>query len=133
MSSDNNNNTSFNLSNNSNNKLNIPTKMDNTDSDHYIIDHVKKLQSFAYKNDRKNCLDNFGFFFEKYPALFNMITDDPNNFDYNRLYEMLALRRKISKNEIKYEDASIYMGQKYYKEFVADKVSNNNNNNDNNK
>ena len=38
-----------------------------------------------------------------------------------RVVEMLKVREKIKKKEISYDDASLYMGQRYYEEFVEGK------------
>lgn len=53
-----------------------------------------------------------------YPGLFASITDNPRGFELKRLYEMLAMKKKVKKNELSYEEASTKIGQQYYDEFA---------------
>ena len=57
-----------------------------------------------------------------------MIIDDPYNFDFKRLLEMLKVREKVRSNEISYDDASLYMGERYYNEYVKPKLEGNSGN-----
>lgn len=53
-----------------------------------------------------------------YPGLFNMIAEDPKNFDRNRLLSMLNMKDNIDTNKITHEAASSQIGQQYYNEYV---------------
>ena len=66
--------------------------------------------------------EQFNDFSVRYPSLFNVIIDDPKNFDYSRLIHMLNLKNKVDSNETSYENASIKIGQEYYDEFVKTTV-----------
>ena len=84
---------------------------------------VSEVIQFAKKNPHRiNVINNYTSFYENYPALVNMIIDDPYNFDFKRLVEMLSIREKIVQKEVSYDDASLYVGEKYYEEFVKPKL-----------
>ena len=110
----------------------------NTNNDKIISD-VKELLNY-FKNplvkDRmktnkeeciKDALEIYGSFFDKYPALFGMISQNPEGFDMKRLYEMLNLKNKVKNNEISYKDASVGIGYKYYNEYVKPNIDNDKN------
>ena len=44
------------------------------------------------------------------------------NFDFKRLVNMLSIREKVVNKEVSYDDASLYVGEKYYNEFVKPKI-----------
>jgi|TARA_B110000971_G_C20038566_1_gene516027 hypothetical protein len=102
----------------------------NTDSTEKIISLVHVL--IAYYNEPdikkemlenkdeciKKTLDVHGDFFDKYPALFHMISNNPYNFEMDRLVDMLNLKKKVTNKEVSYKDASVGIGYKYYDEFV---------------
>jgi hypothetical protein len=80
------------------------------------------------------------------PTLFEKVIEDHPNFDLKRLMTMMGVSDRVSNNEMSYEDASKYIGNKYYKEFVEPNIElpsaeptitevddeDNDNNNDNN-
>ena len=102
----------------------------NTDSNEKIISLVKNLIAYYNKpnikkemeKDKEQCIKNtldvYGDFFDKYPTLFHMVSNNPYNFEMNRLTEMLNLKNKVKNNEVSYKDASVGIGYKYYDEFV---------------
>lgn len=61
---------------------------------------------------------------EKIPSLFNMILDldNPDEFEMNRLDDMLYLRDRVRSNKISNERASAHIGQKYFNDYVKPKV-----------
>lgn len=67
---------------------------------------------------RKELTEKYTDFAMSYPALFNMVIDNPKNFDMNRLKQMLLLRKKVKNNYITYDEASTQIGQQYYDEFA---------------
>ena len=95
-----------------------------------ILIHVKKLiQHYEHpsmrermKTEHQLCVqeafEKFNEFFVKYPSLAKMISEDPYNFDMDRLLDMLNLKNKVGNKEISYQDASAGLGYKYYDEFV---------------
>ena len=52
-----------------------------------------------------------------------MVSNNPYNFEMDRLVEMLNLKNKVTKNEVSYKDASVGIGYKYYDEFVKPNVT----------
>ena len=80
------------------------------------------------------------------PTLFEKVIEDHPHFDLKRLMTMMGVSDRVSNNEMSYEDASKYIGNKYYKEFVEPNIElppaeptitevdddDNDNNNDNN-
>lgn len=85
---------------------------------------MQTLKKLSYQEYRLmiDSSDTFKEFSLDYPALFNMIIDDPLNFDINRLKFMLNMKSKIDNNEVSNEDATKEIGEKYYDEFVKNKV-----------
>ena len=68
--------------------------------------------------------DYYKFFVNKFiklhmnlPTIFNKVLDD-DNFELNRLEEMLAMRKRVDDNKISNFDASVEISQKYTDEFV---------------
>lgn len=95
----------------------------NKDSNDYIVNMVTEVIEFAKRNrNRITVINNFETFYENYPALVNLIIDDPFNFDFSRLISMLSIREKVLNKEVSYDDASLYVGEKYYEEFVKPKI-----------
>ena len=107
----------------------------NKDSNETILSLVKELIDYYNKPEVKeemeknkddcikNTLDVHGDFFDKYPTLFHMVSNNPYNFEMDRLVEMLNLKNKVTKNEVSYKDASVGIGYKYYDEFVKPNVT----------
>ena len=99
----------------------------NKDSNDLILKNVAEVIEYCKQNGSNRAMlsEKYKDFYEAYPALVNLIADDPYNFDFKRLIEMLKIREKVTNNEVKYEDASLYMGQKYYDEYVKPKIEKN--------
>jgi hypothetical protein len=97
---------------------------------------VTELISFCLKKDntkmrsenmddyKQLCMRTFTNFHQNYPTLFFSIVERPSSFPLFRLDEMLKIKEKIEENVIEEKDASVYLGQKYYNEFVKDTVKN---------
>lgn len=102
-----------------------------------ILAHVKQLLEFFNKPDIKEQLqqnkmtgiqlafEQHTEFFTAYPTLAKLVSEDPYNFDMNRLLEMLNLKDRVANKEISYSDASTGLGVKYYDEYVKDDIKNN--------
>ena len=71
---------------------------------------------------KQYCMQKYTDFHQKYPSLFFKIIENPSTFPMWRMEEMLALKKKIEKKEGDQESAAIFLGQKYYAEFVKDTV-----------
>ncbi len=56
------------------------------------------------------------------PTLFEKVIEDYPHFDLKRLMTMMGVSDRVSNNEMSYEDASKYIGNKYYKEFVEPNI-----------
>ena len=95
---------------------------------------VNEIISFCLKGDNSRmrrdnideykqvCMRLFTEFHQKYPTLFFSIIEKPSSFPIYRLEEMLNIKKKIETDEINEEKASVYLGQKYYNEFVKETV-----------
>tara|TARA_B110000977_G_C11071649_1_gene489732 strand:- start:1283 stop:1642 length:360 start_codon:yes stop_codon:yes gene_type:complete len=109
------------------NKNSIP-KMDenklNKDSKEYIIKMILEVLDFTRNNSfsRIAIIEKYTEYYENYPALITKIVDDPHNFEMKRIIEMLNVREKVVKKDVSYDDASLYMGQRYYDEYVKGNV-----------
>jgi len=99
----------------------------NKDTNDKILKNVAEVIEFCKQNgsNRAKISEQYKDFYEVYPALVNLIADDPYNFDFPRLIEMLKVREKVTNKEVDYEDASLYMGQRYYDEYVKPKLEKN--------
>jgi hypothetical protein len=99
-----------------------------------ILVYVKTLRRFVILNNtlkqeqpqvfQQRLHEKFGEFRERYPTLFQIIVDNPDNFEERRLIEMLRMRERVSQRNVSYENASIQIGQKYFDEFVKPIVGN---------
>ncbi len=111
--------------------------MENSD---IIKNQVKEIISFCLKKENTNmrrdnideykqmCMIKFTNFHQNYPTLFFSLIETPSTFPLYRLDEMLKIKEKIEENIIEEKDASVYLGQKYYDEFVKNTVKNLDNN-----
>jgi hypothetical protein len=111
--------------------MEITTTEDSVD----IKEQVNKILSYCLKRDnsimrrdnideyKQLCMREFTNFHQRYPTLFFSIIENPSAFPLYRLEEMLSLKKKIEKNEIDEERASVHLGNKYFKEFVKDTVT----------
>ena len=86
--------------------------------DYYNKPEIKKALEEDKDECIRNTLDVHGDFFDKYPTLFHAISNNPFNFEMDRLKDMLALKNKVTNKEVSYKDASVGIGYKYYDEFV---------------
>lgn len=88
---------------------------------------LKRDNIFLKRNNpeeyKQTCMREFTNMHSKYPSLFFCIVENPTTFPYYRLSEMLQYKKKIEKEEISEEDASVEIGNKYFKEFVQNTVS----------
>ena len=101
-----------------------------------IKKNIEDLITFCVKRDnlilkRENIdqykrlmMDKFYYIHQKYPTLFFTVIENPTTFPISRLNEMLDLKKNIETNITTNEEASIHLGQKYYDEFVKDKIKN---------
>ena len=113
-----------NNNNNNNNDNNEKKDFLNKDSNDNIINMISAVINYVKTGkSRVQVINEFMDFYQNYPSLVTLIIDDPYNFDMKRVVEMLKVRDKIKKKEISYDDASLYMGQRYYEEFVDGKVN----------
>jgi hypothetical protein len=82
-----------------------------------------KMRSEKIDEYKQMCMIKFTNFHQSYPTLFFSIIENPSTFPLYRLDELLNLKRKIEDNEIDESRASVYLGQRYYNEFVKDTIS----------
>ncbi len=101
-----------------------------------IKDYVDKMITYLKREDIQSLRrsDNQKYFEktqkkftqlkELIPALFNMIIDldNPNEFEMDRLDNMLYMRDRIRENQISTESASAQIGQQYFDEYVKPHV-----------
>ena len=100
-----------------------------------IRNDVVKLLEFCLKREnmtlRKNnideykqkCMNCYTDIHQKYPTLFFTIIENPTSFPMSRLDELLQYKRKIENQESNEEEVSKELGQKYYDEFVKDRIT----------
>lgn len=75
-------------------------------------------------NYKRLMMDKFYYIHQKYPTLFFTVIENPTTFPISRLEEMLSLKKNIEENKTTNEEVSVHLGQKYYDEFVKDKIKN---------
>lgn len=99
----------------------------NKDSKEYIINMILEVLDYTRNNSvsRIGVIEKFTEYYENYPALITKIIDDPHNFEMKRIIEMLNVREKVVKKDVSYDDASLYMGQRYYDEYIKGKTPDN--------
>jgi hypothetical protein len=85
---------------------------------HYEQPEIKERMKTEQQLCIQEAFDKYNEFFLKYPSLAKMVSEDPYNFDMDRLLDMLNLKNKVGNKEISYQDASSGLGYKYYDEFV---------------
>ena len=107
--------------------------LENSDT---IRKNIEDLITFCVKRDnlmlkrdnidnyKRLMMDKFYYIHQKYPTLFFTVIENPTTFPISRLEEMLILKKNIETNNTTNEEASIHLGQKYYDEFVKDKIKN---------
>lgn len=83
-----------------------------------------KLKRDNIDNYKRLMMNKFYYIHQKYPTLFFTVIENPTTFPISRLEEMLNLKKSIETNNTTNEEASIHLGQKYYDEFVKDKIKN---------
>lgn len=93
-----------------------------------IISFCIKKENMKLKREnideyKQLCMRTYTSFHQNYPTLFFSIIENPTTFPKYRLDEMLSLKRKIENEETNEQKASVYLGNKYYNEFVKDTVS----------
>lgn len=77
--------------------------------------NLSKTNRPQYIRELRSKYEDFSI---SYPGLFNLIMDNPFNFDIKRLRYMIEMKKSVEKNDISYEAASAKIGQEYYDEFV---------------
>ena len=78
---------------------------------------MKKLKIIDEQAYKKKILKKFLKLNLNLPSIYNKIMDD-DNFEIDRLKEMLSLRREVETNKVTNYDASVKISQKYTDEFV---------------
>jgi hypothetical protein len=86
-----------------------------------IIKTIKEIRNKIKKSPSENNYENlkkeYDFFSTRYPMLFEISTrNEPFNWD--NLNKMLEMRKKVEKNEITSDKASVIIGQQYYDKYV---------------
>ena len=96
----------------------------NKDSKEYIIKMILDVLEYTRNNttSRIAIIEKYTEYYENYPALITKIIDDPHNFEMKRIIEMLNVREKVVKKDVSYDDASLYMGQRYYDEYIKGNI-----------
>jgi len=94
-----------------------------------LIQYCVKRDNMILRRDRiddykRKMMDEYRHVHQKYPTLFFTIIENPTTFPISRLEEMLSLKKQIELKEKTEEDVSVYLGQKYFDEFVKEKIEN---------
>jgi hypothetical protein len=88
-------------------------------------EEYKELRKNNYEEYRQKLQDKYIQLFNKSISLFNMLIDDGENFDINKLKRMLNLSDKELDGKISYDKASEQWGQSQFNEYakhVVDKT-----------
>jgi hypothetical protein len=72
---------------------------------------------------KQKCMQTYTDVHQKYPTLFFTVIENPTGFPMGRLDELLRFKRKIETQEANEEEVNKELGEKYYNEFVKDKIS----------
>jgi hypothetical protein len=84
--------------------------------------HLIPLRGTNYEEFHRQIYDQFTDFANRFPSLFRLILEDPDNFQLDRLKQMLNQREQVRNGSLTPEAASIKVGQEYFDEFVKDRV-----------
>lgn len=107
--------------------------LENSDT---IRKNIEDLITFCVKRDnlilkrdnidnyKRLMMDKFYYIHQKYPTLFFTVIENPTTFPISRLEEMLSLKKNIETNVTTNDEASVHLGQKYFDEFVKDRIKN---------
>ena len=107
--------------------------LENSDT---IRKNIEDLITFCVKRDnlilkrdnidnyKRLMMDKFYYIHQKYPTLFFNVIENPTTFPISRLEEMLSLKKNIENNITTNDEASVHLGQKYFDEFVKDRIKN---------
>lgn len=107
--------------------------LENSDT---IRKNIEDLITFCVKRDnlilkrdnidnyKRLMMDKFYYIHQKYPTLFFTVIENPTTFPISRLEEMLSLKKNIENNITTNDEASVHLGQKYFDEFVKDRIKN---------
>ena len=78
---------------------------------------TKQLKIININEYRKLFVQQFFELHINYPSIYNMVLEH-DNFEMNRLKEMLQMRANVQSNKISNFDASVKISQKYTDEFI---------------
>ena len=84
---------------------------------------LKKLHKNNYQEYESHLKNKFSNFSEKKPFLFDMAISQ-ENFDFSKLKEFISMLDKVKSGKISNENASKIIGEKYYNQYVKNKVEN---------
>ena len=92
-----------------------------------LISFCAKRENMIMRRDniddyKRKMMNKFYYIHEKYPTLFFTIIENPTTFPISRLEEMLSLKKQIEVNSTTTDKASVQLGQKYFDEFVKEKI-----------
>ncbi len=100
-----------------------------------IRQNVNQLLQFCMRRENMNlrrdnideykqkCMQTFTDVHQRYPTLFFTIIENPTTFPIGRLEELLRFKKKIEREEATEEEVSKELGEKYYNEFVKDRLN----------
>ena len=111
-------------------------RMQTLENSETIRKNIEDLITFCVKRDnlilkrdnidnyKRLMMDKFYYIHQKYPTLFFTVIENPTTFPISRLEEMLCLKRNIENNVTTNDEASVHLGQKYFDEFIKDRIKN---------
>ena len=85
---------------------------DKIDQDKLLAEYILLL------NEYNKLKEEFEFFSDRYPMLFDMATRDDEPFDWEALNYFLTMRSRVINNQITNEQASIKVGKEWFDKFV---------------
>ena len=84
---------------------------------------MKVLKKVNEKKYMEYLVNRYSELHVNYPALFNLLALDGENFDMNKLKHMLREKDRVEKNEISLQTASEKLGKEYFNEYCGSKVN----------
>lgn len=78
---------------------------------------IKKLKITNINEYRKKFMNEYLQLHLNYPTIYNMVLES-DDFELNRLKEMLEMRQRVQDSKITNFDASVQISQKYTNEFI---------------
>ena len=85
---------------------------------------MKRIRASDYGKYVRMMNEQFTSISQEIPRIFNVIVNNPDNFDISRMIDIFNRRNNINAGNTTYVEENKKVGKDYYKEFVAPKLKN---------